>query len=63
MQKYLRNDFWEGVIIAFKEIQDNSIVKYWQDNSCQPLWNNNKSKIGKQSLFLINIGMTKEYDV
>lgn len=31
MQENLRNDFWKGDITAFKEIQDNSIVKYWQD--------------------------------
>lgn len=30
MQENLRIDFWKGDITAFKETQDNSIVKYWQ---------------------------------
>lgn len=27
-------------------MQNNSNVKSWKDYSCQPLWNNNKFKIG-----------------
>lgn len=52
MQESLKNDFWKEVTIAFKEIQDNLNVKSWQDYCCQPLWNNNKFKIGNQSFFL-----------
>lgn len=59
MQESLKNDFWKEVTIAFKEIQDNLNVKSWQDYCCQPLWNNNKFKIGNQSFF-INHGMLKE---
>ena len=30
------NDFWKDVIIAYHEIQDNTELKNWQENVCQP---------------------------
>lgn len=58
MHEFLRNDFWKEVILVFKEIQDKSNVKSWQDYCCQPLWNNNKFKIGNQSFFFFFINLS-----
>lgn len=51
MQEFLRNNFWKEIFKAFKEIQDNSNVKSWQDYCCQQLRNINKFEIGNQSIY------------
>ena len=51
VKKDIKNNFWIDTFSAFQTIQDKTEIQSWYDLISQPIWNNNKIKVGNKTIF------------